>query len=57
VIPRGEQHKGSSFDQLYRIECVGHNFKIFLPVQETQAAFLQRHGLLNETEKNIRGLK
>lgn len=50
VIRKGEQHIGGSFEGLYRLECVGHKFKIFLPQRETEAAFLQRHGLLNEAE-------
>jgi len=51
VIRKDEQHKGDSFDGLYRLECVSHDFKIFLPQRETEKEFLQRHGLLNEPEK------
>ena len=35
----------------FKSECVGHDFKIYEPARETEAEFLQRHGLLNETEK------
>jgi len=38
-------------DGLLKIECIGHDFKIYEPIRETEAAFLQRHGLLNEAEK------
>jgi hypothetical protein len=51
VIPRDERDKGSSFDGLYRLECVGHKFKIFLPTIESEDNFLERHNLLNEVEK------
>lgn len=52
VIRESEDRKGkSSFDCWLKIECVGHHFKIFVPERETEAAFLQRHNLLNEAEK------
>jgi len=52
IIQRGENRTGkSSFDGLFRIECVGHKFQIFLPERETEQAFLQRNDLLNEAEK------
>lgn len=51
LIRKDEDRTGGSFDGLYRLECVSHDFKIFLPQRETETTFLQRHSLLNEAEK------
>lgn len=52
VIREGEDRAGkSSYDGWLKIECVGHDFKIWEPIRETEWAFLQRHNLLNEKEK------
>jgi hypothetical protein len=51
LIREGEDREGkSSYCGLFRIECVGHEFKIFEPARETEREFLQRHGLLSEAE-------
>lgn len=55
VIRKGEDRKDkNSFDGLYRLECVGFNFHIFLPIQESEKNYLKRHGLLNEAEKRYK---
>lgn len=51
LIRAGDDRTGKgSFDGLYKIECVGHAFRIYLPTRETEADFLRRHGLLNAVE-------
>lgn len=54
VIRAGENRKGkSSFEGRLKIECVGHDFKIFEPQRESEKDFLIRCKLLNEAEKKI----
>ena len=54
IIREGEDRKGkNSFEGLYKIECVGHKFRIYEPIRETEADFLHRHGLLTPTEKKL----
>jgi hypothetical protein len=56
IIRKGEDRKGkSSCDGRFKIECVGFKYHIFLPTQESEKKYLQRHGLLNEAEKRYIG--
>ncbi|MGA2462772.1 MAG: hypothetical protein ABSH06_00270 [Thermodesulfobacteriota bacterium] len=51
IICDGEDREGkSSFEGIYKIECVGHKFQIYEPQKESEIDFLQRHALLSEVE-------
>ena len=51
LICEGEDREGKSFYcGLFKIECVGHDFKIYEPQKESEIDFLQRHALLSEVE-------
>jgi len=54
VIRVGEDRKGkSSFDGWLKIECVGHDFKIYEPIRESQKEYLMRLNLLTAKEQEL----